>query len=261
MNTTPQPRQGKRPVLRLAGIERRYGDATGGLTVLSGANLDVYPGEMVALVAPSGAGKSTLLQIAGLLEHPDKGEVFVSGYASSKLPDAQRTMLRRLHIGFVYQFHHLLPEFSALENVMMPQLIRGMKRAEAMARSLQLLAYMRVKERASHRPAEMSGGEQQRVAIARAVANGPRLLLADEPTGNLDPTTSSLVFDGLMRLVRASKLSCLIATHNHDLAARMDRAITLDRGKVVELRRQPSLVAATPPSSAPPIPAASADGA
>jgi lipoprotein-releasing system ATP-binding protein len=260
MSAEPQPRQGKRPVLRLAGIDRRYPDASGGLTVLDGAGLDIYPGEMVAMVAPSGAGKSTLLQIAGLLEHPDKGEVYISGYASTKLPDAQRTMLRRLHIGFVYQFHHLLPEFTALENVMMPQLIRGMKRAEAMARSLQLLAYMRVKERATHRPAEMSGGEQQRVAIARAVANGPRLLLADEPTGNLDPATAALVFDGLTRLVRASKLACLIATHNHDLAARMDRAITLDRGKVVELRRQPSLVAAAPANPAAP-PAASADKA
>ncbi len=187
--------------------------------------------------------------------------MFVSGYASSKLSDSERTMLRRLHIGFVYQFHHLLPEFSALENVMMPQLIRGMKKAEAMARSLQLLAYMRVKERAEHRPTAMSGGEQQRVAIARAVANGPRLLLADEPTGNLDPATAGMVFDGLMRLVRASKLSCLIATHNHDLAARMDRAITLSGGKIMELRRQPSLVAAAPLTEAPATPSASADQA
>jgi lipoprotein-releasing system ATP-binding protein len=250
----------RRPVLRLAAIERSYPDSSGGLTVLSGANLDIFAGEMVALVAPSGAGKSTLLQIAGLLEQPNKGEVFVSGYASSKLNDSERTMLRRLHIGFVYQFHHLLPEFTALENVMMPQLIRGMKRAEAMARSMQLLAYMRVKDRSDHRPSAMSGGEQQRVAIARAVANGPRLLLADEPTGNLDPATAGMVFDGLMRLVRASKLACLIATHNHDLAARMDRAITLERGKVVELRRQPSLVAAAP-AAAPVTPGASADTA
>lgn len=258
MSTIPQ-RQARRPALRLAGIERRYGGAESGLTVLAGANLDIFPGEMVALVAPSGAGKSTLLQIAGLLEHPDKGEVFISGYASTKLADQERTTLRRLQIGFVYQFHHLLPEFTALENVMMPQLIRGLRRTEAMARSLQLLAYMRVKERAHHRPSEMSGGEQQRVAIARAVANGPRLLLADEPTGNLDPTTAGLVFEGLMRLVRASKLACLIATHNHDLAARMDRVITLDRGKVVELRRQPSLVAAAAPAAAPKTPPVSAE--
>jgi lipoprotein-releasing system ATP-binding protein len=248
MSTLPQ-RQGRKPVLRLAGVERHYPDATGGLTVLSGADLEIFPGEMVALVAPSGAGKSTLLQIAGLLEKPDKGEVFISGYASSQLSDSERTTLRRLQIGFVYQFHHLLPEFTALENIMMPQLIRGIKRGEAMARSRQLLAYMRVKERATHRPAELSGGEQQRVAIARAVANGPRLLLADEPTGNLDPSTAGFVFDGLTRLVRASKLACLIATHNHDLAARMDRCITLDQGRVEELRRQPALVPLAPPAA------------
>jgi lipoprotein-releasing system ATP-binding protein len=243
MTAAPQARKERRPVLRLADIRRHYPDAGGGLTVLDDANLEIFPGEMVALVAPSGAGKSTLLQIAGLLERPDGGEVYVAGRAAGRLPDRDRTTLRRLFIGFVYQFHHLLPEFSALENVLLPQLIRGIGRAEAAARSMQLLAYMRVKERAAHRPSEMSGGEQQRVAIARAVANGPRLLLADEPTGNLDPQTAAVVFDGLMRLVRASKLACLIATHNHDLAARMDRAITLTAGRVVELRRQPSLVA------------------
>jgi len=262
MSIQPQ-RQGRKPVLRLAGVERHYPDAGGGLTVLSGASLEIYPGEMVAMVAPSGAGKSTLLQIAGLLEPADKGEVFVSGYAASKLSDLERTVLRRLQIGFVYQFHHLLPEFTALENIMMPQLIRGIKRAEAMARSLQLLAYMRVKERATHRPSELSGGEQQRVAIARAVANGPRLLLADEPTGNLDPSTAGFVFDGLTKLVRASKLACLIATHNHDLAARMDRCITLDGGKVVELRRQPALVPAAVPVAGrepPRTPPAAAEG-
>jgi lipoprotein-releasing system ATP-binding protein len=233
-----QPREGapvRRPTLRLIGVERHYTDAAGKLTVLNGANLTVFPGEMVAIVAPSGAGKSTLLHIAGLLEQPDAGEVHVCGRPAGRLTDTERTAIRRLLIGFVYQFHHLLPEFTALENIMIPQLIRGIDRRIAMQRSMQLLAYMRVRERATHRPAELSGGEQQRVAIARAVANAPRLLLADEPTGNLDPTTSGIVFDGLTQLVRASKLSALIATHNHDLAARMDRRITLKDGKVVEL--------------------------
>jgi lipoprotein-releasing system ATP-binding protein len=251
MSQPPQA-QPRRPVLRLAAVERHYTDAGGELTVLAGANLQIFPGEMVAMVAPSGAGKSTLLQIAGLLEKPDKGEVFLSGKAAGKMSDPQRTALRRLQIGFVYQFHHLLPDFTALENVMLPQLIRGIKRAEAMARSLQLLAYMRVKDRATHRPSALSGGEQQRVAIARAVANAPRLLLADEPTGNLDPATAGLVFDGLTRLVRASKLACLIATHNHELAARMDRCVTIEAGKVVEMRRQPELVVTTPGNAIPP---------
>jgi lipoprotein-releasing system ATP-binding protein len=236
-----RPRDGaplQRPALRLVGVERHYSDAAGRLTVLDGANLTVSPGEMVAIVAPSGAGKSTLLHIAGLLERPDEGEVHICGRATVNLSDTERTALRRIHIGFVYQFHHLLPEFMAMENVMMPQLIRGVSRKLATQRATQLLAYMRVKDRATHRPAELSGGEQQRVAIARAVANAPRLLLADEPTGNLDPSTSGHVFDGLTQLVRASKLGALIATHNHDLAARMDRCITLKDGKVVELVRQ-----------------------
>ena len=239
MNTDPAPSNGNgqasRPALRLAAVERHYMEAAGRLTVLSGADLEVYPGEMVALVAPSGAGKSTLLHIAGLLERPDAGEVHIWGRPAGKLSDADRTALRRGQIGFVYQFHHLLPEFSALENVMIPQLIRGTSSAIARQRAMQLLAYMRVKERASHRPSELSGGEQQRVAIARAVANAPRLLLADEPTGNLDPATAGFVFDGLAQLVRASKLAALIATHNHELARRMDRRITLMDGKVVEL--------------------------
>jgi len=250
MSPAPAPEQPRRrAALQLRGVERTYREGAGGLTVLSGANLQLFAGEMVALVAPSGAGKSTLLQIAGLLEHPDKGDVVISGYATGKLSDQERTRLRRLHIGFVYQFHHLLPEFTAQENLMMPQLIRGIPKKEAAHRAMQLLAYMRVKERATHRPSEMSGGEQQRVAIARAVANGPRVLLADEPTGNLDPTTAGFVFDGLTRLVRASKLACLIATHNHDLAARMDRVITLEGGKVLELRRQPALAAVRPPET------------
>lgn len=246
MATPEQPK--RKPILYLQKIVRQYTDAAGGLTILDGAELAIYPGEMVALVAPSGAGKSTLLHVAGLLEHPTSGEVYVSGYPTGKLSDGERTMLRRLHIGFVYQFHHLLPEFTALENIMLPQLVRGIPRAEASRRAMQLLAYMRVKERATHRPPEMSGGEQQRVAIARAVANGPRLLLADEPTGNLDPSTAGFVFDGLTRLVRASKLACLIATHNHDLAARMDRVITIDQGKIIEVRRQPTLAIVQPPA-------------
>jgi lipoprotein-releasing system ATP-binding protein len=225
----------KRPVLRLLQVERHYHDASGTLSILSGADFDMYPGELVALEAPSGAGKSTLLHIAGLLERPDAGDVEIAGRGTGRLSDRERTAIRRVQIGFVYQFHHLLPEFSALENVVMPQLIRGLDRKLAGQRALQLLAYMRVKERAAHRPAELSGGEQQRVAIARAVANGPRVLLADEPTGNLDPSTATVVFDGLTRLVRASKLAALIATHNHDLALRMDRRITLKAGKVVEL--------------------------
>ncbi|MBN8996945.1 MAG: ABC transporter ATP-binding protein [Rhizobiales bacterium] len=237
MSEAPPARSGaprQAPALKLDRVERHYGHGAGRLTVLDQADLEIYPGELVALVAPSGAGKSTLLHIAGLLEHPDGGEVQVGGRAAGKLSESERTAIRRVQIGFVYQFHHLLPEFSALENVMMPQLIRGLARPLAAQRGMQLLGYMRVKERADHRPSEMSGGEQQRVAIARAVANGPRILLADEPTGNLDPNTAHLVFDGLTRLVRASKLAALIATHNHDLAARMDRRITLEAGKVVE---------------------------
>ncbi|EAS51144.1 lipoprotein releasing system ATP-binding protein [Aurantimonas manganoxydans SI85-9A1] len=190
---------------------------------------------MVALVAPSGAGKSTLLHIAGLLERPDTGEVLVGGQPCGTLGDDRRTEMRRRAIGFVYQFHHLLPEFSALENVMMPQMILGQSRSAAAERARELLEYMRIGKRAAHRPAELSGGEQQRVAIARAVANAPHVLLADEPTGNLDPTTSGYVFDALTALVRQSGVAALIATHNHELAARMDRAITLENGKIVPL--------------------------
>lgn len=200
-----------------------------------GADFELKTGEIVALVAPSGTGKSTLLHLAGLLEHPDAGEVFLAGHACNGLPDAERTALRRNKIGFVYQFHHLLPEFSAVENIMMPQLIAGLSKAEAKERASQLLDYMRIGHRAEHRPSELSGGEQQRVAIARAVANAPRVLLADEPTGNLDPKTASYVFDALEALVRQSGLAALIATHNHELASRMDRRVTIEGGKVVEM--------------------------
>jgi lipoprotein-releasing system ATP-binding protein len=230
------PAPARRPALRIAAVEKSYHDAAGKLTILDSADFEIFPGEMVALIAPSGAGKSTLLHIAGLLERPDSGEVYIAGKPTGRLSDPDRTRIRRLQVGFVYQFHHLLPEFTALENIMMPQLIRGIDRREATKRSMQLLAYMRVQERATHRPPELSGGEQQRVAIARAVANAPRLLLADEPTGNLDPHTAGFVFDGLIRLVRASKLAAVIATHNHELAARMDRRITLRQGKIVEIR-------------------------
>ncbi|HWJ73675.1 MAG TPA: ABC transporter ATP-binding protein [Kaistia sp.] len=223
------------PVLRLKGIERHFREGAGRLSILDGVELSVAPGELVALAAPSGAGKSTLLHIAGLLEKPDRGEVLIDEVPVSVASDAERTSIRRMKIGFVYQFHHLLPEFTALENVMMPQLIRGLSKAEAAKRAKELLSYMRLGERMQHRPSELSGGEQQRVAIARAVANAPRLLLADEPTGNLDPTTAHYVFDALSALVRASGLAALIVTHNMELAERMDRRITLQAGKVVEL--------------------------
>ncbi|MER2604467.1 MAG: ABC transporter ATP-binding protein [Siculibacillus sp.] len=223
------------PVLRLSRVTRRYAEGDRFLEVLRGADLDIHAGEIVALVAPSGAGKSTLLHLAGLLEAPDGGEVWLGGVATGTLSDPDRTRLRRLEIGFVYQFHHLLPEFTALENVMLPQMIRGLGKKEAAVRARQLLSYMRLEERAEHLPSEMSGGEQQRVAIARAVANVPRLILADEPTGNLDPKTAHYVFDALQALVRASGLAALIATHNMDIADRMDRRITLDDGKIVEM--------------------------
>ena len=223
------------PILFLQGIDRHYrqGDVT--LEILKGAELAIWPGQSVALVAPSGAGKSTLLHIAGLLEQADAGEVYVDQVATSRLSDAERTRIRRSEIGFVYQFHHLLMEFSALENVMMPQMIRGLPQAEAVRRASDLLGYLGLKDRLAHRPAELSGGEQQRVAIARAVANAPRILLADEPTGNLDPRTSDHVFSALTQLVQASGLAVVVATHNMDIAARMDRRVTLRDGLVVEL--------------------------
>ena len=224
------------PILFLHAIDRHYrqGDVT--LHILKAAELAIWPGQSVALVAPSGAGKSTLLHIAGLLEHPDGGDVYVDQIATSTLSDTERTRIRRTEIGFVYQFHHLLMEFSAIENVIIPQMVRGLSRAEATKRANDLLAYLGLKERLKHRPAELSGGEQQRVAIARAVANAPRILLADEPTGNLDPKTSDHVFEALTQLVEASGLAVLVATHNMDIAARMHRRVTIRDGLVVELQ-------------------------
>jgi lipoprotein-releasing system ATP-binding protein len=205
------------------------------LVILDGAKLALWAGQSVALVAPSGSGKSTLLHIAGLLESPDDGEVYVAGAPTSQLSDMERTQIRRNDIGFVYQSHRLLPEFSALENVMLPQMIRGLKRSETIKRSTEILAYLGLADRIKHRPAELSGGEQQRVAIARAVANAPRALLADEPTGNLDPNTADHVFQALMQLVRATNVAMLIATHNMALAGRMDRRVSIVDGQIVEL--------------------------
>jgi len=222
------------PVLRLDGVEKGYNRGrVGEILVLQGVNLQVRAGEMVALVAPSGAGKSTLLHIAGLLDTADAGKVEIGGEAATGLGDRRRTALRRRGIGFVYQFHHLLPEFSALENVVLPQLANGVPRREAEARARELLDEVGIADRADHRPAAMSGGEQQRVAFCRALANRPGLMLADEPTGNLDPGTSDQVFAALERLVRGEGLAALIATHNLDLAARMDRVVRLDQGRVV----------------------------
>ena len=223
------------PALHLANVRRGYGTGEARVQVLDGIDLTLREGEMAALVAPSGAGKSTLLHIAGLLESPDEGEVFVGTHATAGLDDEARTRLRRTEIGFVYQFHHLMPEFSALENVVLPQRIAGLGQGEAATRAGELLTYLGLGHRLDHRPGELSGGEQQRVAIARAVANSPRLLLADEPTGNLDPTTGAHVFSTLQALVRQSGLAALIATHNLDLAQRMDRRLTLKGGRIVEL--------------------------
>jgi lipoprotein-releasing system ATP-binding protein len=219
--------------LTLEGIEKGYNRGKPSeVIVLRGATLTVARGEVVALVAPSGAGKSTLLHIAGLLDTADAGSVKLDGREMGGLSDRARTEARREDVGFIYQFHHLLPEFSALENVMIPQLANGVAKAEAEARARDLLGRVGVGPRAGHRPAALSGGEQQRVAFCRALANGPKLLLADEPTGNLDPGTSETVFQVLLGLVRETGLSALIATHNLDLAARMDRVVRLDQGRV-----------------------------
>lgn len=221
-------------VLRLEGIEKAYMKGKPGeVRVLRGVSLTVARGEVVALVAPSGAGKSTLLHIAGLLDTPDAGAVVLAGVNMVGLGDRARTEARRHDVGFIYQFHHLLPEFSALENIVLPQLANGVAGKAARDRAMELLSRVGIAARADHRPAALSGGEQQRVAFCRALANRPRLLLADEPTGNLDPATSDQVFGVLMELVRETGLSALIATHNMQLAARMDRVVRLEAGRVV----------------------------
>ncbi len=220
------------PHLRLTAVHRHFGAGETMVRVLEAASLEVSGGEMVAIVAPSGAGKSTLLHLCGLLERPQAGEIEITGTPTAALSDRGRTLLRRHTVGYVYQFHHLLPEFTAAENVAMPQLIAGAEPDAAGARAEALLDMLGVAQRGHHRPAELSGGEQQRVAIARAAANHPRVILADEPTGNLDPATSSLVFEALMRLIREEGAAALIATHNHDLAKRADRVVTIRNGLI-----------------------------
>ncbi|KAB2941124.1 MAG: ABC transporter ATP-binding protein [Hyphomicrobium sp.] len=226
---------GLHPVLRLDRLVRVFHQGPRRISVLNGACADIYPGQAVALVGPSGAGKSTLLHIAGLLETPDGGHVVVNGHDCTGMSDTERTRVRRVQMGFVYQFHQLLPEFSALENVVIPQMILGRSKRRAAARAKQLLGALGLAERVDHRPAQLSGGEQQRTAIARALANDPRLILADEPTGNLDPHTAEHVFDALVHLIRTTGVAALIATHNLDLARRMDRVLRLDNGLLIEV--------------------------
>ena len=221
-------------VLKLEGVQRTFGEGHSALPVLRGANLEIKAGEIVALVGPSGAGKSTLLHIAGLLEKPDTGTVSISGQDCTTLNDDARTAMRRRKMGFVYQYHHLLPEFSAEENIVIPQIINGLNDPIAHKRAKELLGALGLAERATHRPAKLSGGEQQRVAIGRAIANAPALLLADEPTGNLDPNTAGDVFNMLLQLARGAGLAALIATHNPDLARRMDRIVRLEDGHLIE---------------------------
>ena len=222
------------PVLSVRGLTRTYDTATGGLTVLKGVDLDVRPGEVVGLIGPSGSGKSSLLHAAGLLERPTEGSIAIDGQDVGSLDERARTKLRLFKIGFVYQFHHLLPEFDARDNVALPMRIAGMGEAEARRRAEETLTSLGLGERLTHQPAQMSGGEQQRVAIARALGNAPRLLLADEPTGNLDPTTSQAVFDDLRARVKATGVAALIATHNMELAGHMDRVFALKDGHLEE---------------------------
>ncbi|MEB3702790.1 Lipoprotein-releasing system ATP-binding protein LolD [Candidatus Bealeia paramacronuclearis] len=229
----------KKPALVLKGIQRTFLQAVETLEIIRGANLELFPGEIVALIGPSGSGKSTLLQTIGLLEHAQGGEILIEGKDCTKLDDQGRTLVRRQKLGFVYQFHHLLPEFSALENVVIPQMINGKSKSDAEVRAKSLLTSVGLEHRLTHRPARLSGGEQQRVAIVRALANSPAILLADEPTGNLDEKTANAVFQELIKLVREQNLAALIATHNTDLAAQMDRTVTLHEGQLVESIKKP----------------------
>jgi lipoprotein-releasing system ATP-binding protein len=235
----PAREAAKRSILKLDGLVRAFRQGQRRVDVLAGASADINAGEAVALVGPSGAGKSTLLHIAGLLETPDSGRVIVNGRDCSGMSDKVRTQVRRVEMGFVYQFHQLLPEFSALENVVMPQMIAGKRRKEASVRARELLTGLGLAARLDHRPAELSGGEQQRTAIARALANAPRLILADEPTGNLDPHTAGHVFDALIELIHTTGVAALIATHNLELAGRMDRILRMEDGQLVEVGRGP----------------------
>ena len=221
-------------VLKLDHVARRYAEGEGTLEIFRDVSAQFVPGELVALVGPSGAGKSSLLHMAGLLEKPSAGDVLVNGQAASKLPDRERTQLRRDTIGFVYQAHHLLPEFDALENVMLPQMIAGRSRSQAKTEAARLLDIVGLSGRLDHRPSQLSGGEQQRVAIARALANKPKLLLADEPTGNLDPKTAASVFDALIKIVRTEGVAAVVATHNLELATKMDRVLLLHEGRLVD---------------------------
>jgi lipoprotein-releasing system ATP-binding protein len=230
--------QAHTPVLRLMDLRRVFRQGSREIQVLAGASVDVWAGQCVALVGPSGTGKSTLLHIAGLLETPDAGQVIVAGRDCATLDDQERTRIRRAEMGFIYQFHQLLPEFSALENVAIPQMINGRSRREGEERARKLLSTLGLGDRLDHRPAQLSGGEQQRTAICRALANRPRLILADEPTGNLDPKTSELVFQELIGLFRSEGVAALIATHNLELARRMDRVVALDSGLLIEISPQ-----------------------
>jgi len=220
-------------LLKTAGLQKTFSQGGENLTVVHNVDIDIKPGEIVALVGPSGSGKSTLLQLAGLLDRPTRGQILIDDREAENLPDRERTLLRRKFIGFVYQFHYLLPEFTALENVVVPQMVAGVKKEDAENRAKYLLEDLKLGHRLDHRPARLSGGEQQRVAMARALANNPKLLLADEPTGNLDPETSATVFEMLIRLVRESGIGALIATHNLDLAEQMDRILELKGGRVI----------------------------